>query len=62
MGKTYMIKEEFEEKWRSRIKPEVYERFMRDGFIIDDVVEVSRDWDVALQLVLNEVKIIKEEA
>ncbi|MBQ3154296.1 MAG: hypothetical protein IJB88_03600 [Clostridia bacterium] len=62
MGKTYMIKEEFEEKWRARIKPEVYERFMRDGFIIDDVVEVSRDWDVALQLVLNEVKIIKEEA
>ena len=62
MGKTYMIKEEFEEKWKSRIKPETYERFMRDGFIIDDVVEVSRDWDVALQLVLDEVKIIREEA
>lgn len=62
MGKTYMIKEEFEEKWKARVKPEVYERFMKEGFIIDDVVEISRDWDVALQLVLDEVKIIRETA
>lgn len=62
MAKTYMIKEEFEEKWKAKVKPEVFERFMTKGFIIDDVVELSRDWDVALQLILDEVKIIREEA
>lgn len=62
MAKTYMIKDEFVEKWKAKVKPEVFERFMRDGFIIDDVVEISRDWDVALQLILDEVKIIREEA
>lgn len=62
MSKTYMIKEGFEEAWKGKISPEKYERFTTEGFIIDDVVELSRDWDMALQLVLNQVRIIKDEA
>ncbi len=62
MSKTYMIKEGFEEAWKGKISPEKYEKFTTEGFIIDDVVELSRDWDMALQLVLNQVRIIKDEA
>ncbi len=62
MSKTYMIKEGFEEAWKEKISPEKYEKFTTEGFIIDDVVELSRDWDMALQLVLNQVRIIKDEA
>ena len=62
MSKTYMIKEGLEEVWKEKISPEKYEKFTTEGFIIDDVVELSRDWDMALQLVLNQVRIIKDEA
>lgn len=62
MAKTYTIREECREEWRERLSPEEYRRFTENGFDIDMVVELSRRWDRALQLVLNDTVVLRDEA
>ncbi len=62
MSKLYMIRKDCEETWKEKLSPEVYARFTEQGFDIDDVVELSKNWDMALQLVLDQTRVIRDDA
>lgn len=62
MSKLYQIKEGCEQAWQARLDKERFERLVKDGFDIDEIVDLSRDWDIALQKVLDETTVIKDDA
>ncbi len=62
MSKLYQIKEGCEQTWQERLGKERFERLHRDGFDIDEIVDLSREWDIALQRVLDETKVIRDDA
>ncbi len=62
MSKLYQIKEECEQVWLKRLGKERFERLRRNGFDIDEIVDLSREWDIALQRVLDETKVIRDDA
>lgn len=60
MPKLYHIKDEWVEDWKAKLPPAKYQRFTQEGFIIDDIIECCKEWDIALQRVLDQVKIVGE--
>ena len=60
MPKLYHIKDEWNGEWKSKLPPEKYDRFTTEGFIVDDIVELCKEWDMALQRVLDQVVIVGE--
>ncbi len=62
MSKLYQIKEECEQVWLERLGKERFERLRQNGFDIDEIVDLSREWDIALQRVLDETKVIRDDA
>lgn len=61
MSKLYQIKEEYVEEWKSKLPPELFEEYRKNGFDVDAIVDHSREWDMGLQRVLDQVVIIKDD-
>lgn len=61
MSKLYMIKDEYVEAWKEKLPPELFEKFQSEGFDVDSIVDYSREWDMGLQRVLDQVRVIKDD-
>ena len=61
MENGYRIRPQYEEEWKARLSPEEYEALVKKGVDIQDIVAFAREWDMALQRVLDQVE-KKEEA
>lgn len=62
MENAYRIRAEYAEEWKARLSPEVYEELVEKGVDIQDIVAFAREWDMALQRVLDQVEKKEEEA
>ncbi len=60
MPKLYHIKPERDAEWKAKLPEEKYQRFTTEGFIVDDIVELCKEWDMALQRILDQVVIVGE--
>ena len=56
MENGYRIRPQYVEEWKARLSPEVYEALVEKGVDIQDIVAFARDWDMALQRVLDQVE------
>ena len=61
MENGYRIREEYVEEWKARLSPEEYEALVKKGVDIQDIVAFAREWDMALQRVLDQVEKKEEE-
>ena len=59
MENGYRIRPQYEEEWKARLSPEAYEELVKKGVDIQDVVAFAREWDMALQRVLDQVEVIE---
>lgn len=61
MSKLYQIKDEYVSEWEAKVPPELFETIKKDGFDVDLIVDLSREWDMGLQRVLDQVKVIRDD-
>lgn len=61
MENGYRIRAQHEEEWKARLSPEAYEALVKKGVDIQDIVAFAREWDMALQRVLDQVEKAEEE-
>ena len=61
MSKLYQIKDEYVSEWEAKVPPELFCQLRKDGFDVDLIVDLSREWDMGLQRVLDQVKVIKDD-
>ena len=61
MENGYRIREQYAEEWKARMSPEEYDALVKKGVDIQDVVAFAREWDMALQRVLDQVEAVGEE-
>lgn len=61
MSKLYGIKDEYAGAWKEKLPPEQFEAMQKDGFDIDRIVDLSAQWDMALQRILDQVKVIRDD-
>lgn len=57
MENNYKVRAEHVEAWKKRLTPERYEQLEQKGIDIEDVVAFAREWDMALQRVLNQLEV-----
>lgn len=57
MENNYRVRAEHVEEWKKRLTPEKYEQLVQKGIDIEDVVAFAREWDMALQRVLNQLEV-----
>lgn len=62
MSKLYTIKKEFESEWKSRLSPESYRALKENPFDIDTVVDLAKEWDCALQRMLDQLEVVSDDA
>ena len=61
MSKLYQIKDEYVSEWEAKVPSELFETIKKDGFDVDLIVDLSREWDMGLQRVLDQVKVIRDD-
>ena len=61
MSKLYRVKAEHETEWKSRLENEQYDRLCAEPFDIDVIVDLAKEWDVALQIMLNQVEVVQND-
>ena len=61
MSKLYRVKAEHESEWKDRMDGEKYDRLSAEPFDIDVIVDLAREWDVALQIMLNQVEVVQND-
>jgi len=62
MSKLYTVKKEFESEWQQKMSPEAFQRLKDQPFDIDTVVDLAKEWDYALQRILNELEVVRDDA
>ena len=62
MSKLYKIKPDAAPTWQQKIEPELFRKYQDEGFDIDVIVDLSKEWDTALQNVLSDVVVIRDDA
>lgn len=60
MENGYRIRAQYVEEWKKRLSPEEYEALVEKGVDIQDIVAFAREWDMALQRVLDQVEKVDE--
>ena len=60
MENGYRIRAQYVEEWKNRLSPEEYEALVEKGVDIQDIVAFAREWDMALQRVLDQVEKVDE--
>ncbi|MBP5230329.1 MAG: hypothetical protein ILO68_01235 [Clostridia bacterium] len=61
MSKLYRVRGEYEADWKNRLSEEDYARLCGEPFDIDVIVDLAKEWDTALQRMLNEVEVISDD-
>lgn len=56
MENHFKVRAEYVADWRKRLGDEAYEALERKGVDIEDVVACAREWDMALQAVLDQIE------
>ena len=54
---NYKIREAYVEEWKARLSPEAYEALVKKGIDIEDVIRLGREWDIALQRMLDQLEV-----
>ena len=61
MENGYRIRAKYAEEWKARLSPEEYETLEKKGVDIQDIVAFAREWDMALQRVLDQVEAVEND-
>ncbi len=56
MENHFKVRAAYVADWRKRLGDDAYEALERKGVDIEDVVAFARQWDMALQAVLDQVE------
>ena len=62
MSRLYTVKKEYEPEWQQRLSPEEYRKLKETPFDIDKVVDLAKEWDCALQRMLNQLEVVSDDA
>lgn len=61
MSKLYHVKPEYLEDWKKRIDSALLPRITEEAFDIDLIVDLAKSWDFALQKMLSQVEVCKDD-
>lgn len=56
MENGFQVRAAYVEEWKARLSPEKYEALAQKGIDIEDVVKLAREWDMALQRMLDQLE------
>ena len=62
MSKLFAIKPEHVEEWKGRLSEEDFQKLCGRPFDIDVIVDLAKEWDIALQRMLDEVQVVSDNA